>query len=121
MKITKKEIVSAVLKERLIANRFFDTNVEECKVCAVGAVLRAKKFKNDMWAEKITNGNFTSGHIYKAHKDFEINKNTFLGVLSTEFEGYDEFEKYYASEDDLRLHALMIIEGFCPDEIVVDL
>ncbi len=125
MKITKKEIVRAILTERLEARQFFNSKNGDdngkCKVCAVGAVLRHKNIKSDSAGPIVTQGCYIATDMSSAYFSFIYDENTFLGILSSEFEGYNLFKNYKATEDELRLHALMIVEGLCPNEIEVNL
>jgi len=89
--ITKTEVIKALQKEPLQRGSYFYGDKKSvCKVCAVGAVLRAMSFEK--WARKVNTepgllGNIATNYAAKGYnpKDLLDYKN-YLGALSCYFE-----------------------------------
>jgi hypothetical protein len=124
-KVTKQQIIDAVLTEPLTFGKYIDfdrMNDSTCQVCAVGAVLRKVGFSNNDIYNKsydVTNGIATTDQLDLADKN-----NNFLQILSTHHEYFattenskweDHFDEKILDDDLQRLHLLNVIEAFCPD------
>lgn len=104
-KITKKKVIEAILTEPLGSGHFFLNFRDDgkCKVCAVGAILRATK-----------KDHFDSNNAFEAtNGTANYEKNNFLSILSCEFEDY--MQDFDSTIDEARLHCLNVIEAFCPE------
>ena len=91
MIIEKRTVIKALREEPLESGSFFDkNNVKNCKVCAVGAVVR-KSLKGKIngltrntlvsYCETITNEEYINEDV-----EYLLAKRNYLGALSTFFE-----------------------------------
>ena len=136
MKMTKKQVFKAIATEpylepgaflQLGSNENGFSLKENCSMCAVGTILTKAYIKKTGYkskyystglhehiadvAEDVTDGlyqNFTVEQAYASGNPFSI--------LSCEFESAIFAEN---TEDNLRMHALMIVEGFFPEVVEV--
>ena len=125
-KITKQEVLQALLTEPLNPGTFFEapyaTDIKGCKVCAVGAILR--NIKAYYFDEKDA--------IFACEKAYTIGQypatNNFLSLLSIEFEEAGEYLLYgYEHEfaeqelwDILRAHIYGVALAECPEVLTVE-
>lgn len=84
--ISKRKIILALMKEPLTRNNFFEERDNpKCKVCAVGAVLRAVNVEQyEMFGHRVTKGRNASvpkPHLSKVIGELLKDKN-YLGALS---------------------------------------
>lgn len=126
-KVTKKQIIQAIISEPLTFNKFFDiwktgSNRRNCSVCAVGAVLRTA-IKKD-WILATANPFEATDFICSAEDlDYALDADNFLSILSSHHEYFaenfnceydDELKQQIKNMDLQRLHLLNVIEAFCP-------
>ena len=126
-KVTKQQIIDAVIEEPLIHGHFFSTDSDisykTCGVCAVGAVLRRadkKRMFTVSDGESVTEDRYAYCDLNLA----ELSEN-FLAILSSQ---HEYFANMFNSNEDIcaeldgeledidlqRLHLLSVIEAFCP-------
>lgn len=127
-KVTKKQIIEAVMTEPLVAGMFFataggDRELTTCPVCAVGAVLRKTVQPDNLNLH--FSGRLATNAMYNADDlDDAYESRNFLAILSTEHEAFAEqfnsipddgiAETELINVDLQRLHLLNVIEAFCP-------
>lgn len=116
-KVTKKQIIEAILTEPLKAGQWFQRNNEAlekddgmCEVCAVGAILRNVKRKATAGdAFRVTN------HLaMPQHLEYAYDLGNFMSILSTEFESFTRINNMNGDEPEVRMHLLNVIEAHCP-------
>lgn len=90
--ITRDDVLEAIEREHLRANQWMTNDAKGCRVCAVGAVLRAKLDLANPSYDQIRMLNHTAGNITKMQcldSDSLIDAlkdNNYMGALSIQFE-----------------------------------
>lgn len=144
--ITKKQIIQAILKEKLAPKAWIHTSITQpdgtrkdvdrktCPVCAVGSVLRGVLGDVQSYVAR-RNCNYFLGNA----ADTAWHGTNFLSILSTEFEAagnelmadsgmfedtrdemFYEYWNHPQMQNLLRMLCLNVIEAACPEQIKVE-
>ena len=130
--ITKQQVLEALWNEPLEGGQFFATDEPNCKVCAVGAVLRVVSFET--WFKKM-DIRFTvsrivgdmvcpSGYSYVGDWRYALNHKDYLSALSMKFEKLLMSADGYGTQNVTpRRRQIMIdfVERYFPNSFMVTL